>query len=158
MTAICLDSCLIRCFKPADVKDVIEVNSSLVKEYPVQFFLGLHYHAPKSFLVAVVDRCIVGYIMCRIERKISRSKYFKRGHIIAIAVMDEYSRRGIGTRLIEASMEAMKSYGVTEIFLETRTINEGVVLFYKKLGFEIKNTMKKYYRDKTDAYHMIKKY
>ena len=152
-----LESCFIRCFKPADVKAVIDVNSKLVEEYPVQFFLGLHYHAPKSFLVAVVDDRIAGYIMCRIERGWMGYKSIMRGHIVSIAVRDEYNRCGIGTRLIEAGMESMKAYGVDEFFLEMRVTNEEALLFYKKFGFKIKKTMKKYYKDGTDAYYMIKK-
>lgn len=152
-----LNSCLIRCFKPADVEAVIDVNRSLVERYPVQFFLGLHYHAPKSFLVAVIDDNIIGYIMCRIERGWIGYKSIMRGHIVSIAVMDEHSRCGIGTRLIEAGMESMKAYGVDEFFLETRVTSEGAILFYKKLGFKIKKTMKKYYAEGTDAYHMSKK-
>jgi len=59
--------------------------------------------------------------------------------------------------LIEVGIEGMKSYGVDEINLEMRVTSEEALLFYKKHGFKIKKTMKKYYKDGTDAYYMIKK-
>jgi ribosomal-protein-alanine N-acetyltransferase len=153
-----LNSCLIRCFKPADIKEVIDVNHEcLLENYPDQFFLGLHHHAPKSFLVAVIGDRVIGYIMCRIERKWAGYNQIMGGHIISLAVIPEHKRSGVGTRLIEASVKAMKSYGVDEVNLEMRTTSEEALLFYKKHGFKIKKTMKKYYKDGTDAYYMIKK-
>jgi ribosomal-protein-alanine N-acetyltransferase len=124
----------IRQFEPSDMKAVIAINrTSLPENYPDQFFLGLHYHAPKGFLVAIVDDCIVGYIMCRIERGISSFGRFpvKKGHIVSIAVADECRHHGVGTKLIEAGMEGMASY---------------------------KRVLKGYYRDGEDAYLMIKKH
>ncbi len=143
------------------MKAVIAINrTSLPENYPDQFFLGLHYHAPKGFLVAIVDDCIVGYIMCRIERGISSFGRFpvKKGHIVSIAVADECRHHGVGTKLIKAGMEGMASYGAAEFFLEVRKANEAATGIYEKLGYEIKRILKGYYRDGEDAYLMIKKH
>jgi len=151
----------IRQFEPSDIKAVIDINrTSLPENYPDQFFLGLHYHAPKGFLVAIVDGSIVGYIMCRIERGISSFGRFpvKKGHIVSIAVADEHRHLGLGTKLIEAGMEGMASYGAAEFFLEVRKANEAATGIYEKLGYDIKRVLKGYYRDGEDAYLMIKKH
>jgi ribosomal-protein-alanine N-acetyltransferase len=151
----------IRQFEPSDMKAVIAINrTSLPENYPDQFFLGLHYHAPKGFLVAIEDGRIVGYIMCRIERGISSFGRFpvKKGHIVSIAVADECRHQGVGTKLIEAGMEGMASYGAAEFFLEVRKANEAATGIYEKLGYEIKRVLKGYYRDGEDAYLMIKKH
>ena len=69
------ESFTIREFTSEDIKHVVFINKETLPEnYPDQFFLGLHYHAPKAFLVAELDNEIVGYIMCRIERGISSSE------------------------------------------------------------------------------------
>ncbi|MCK4484516.1 MAG: ribosomal protein S18-alanine N-acetyltransferase [Candidatus Thorarchaeota archaeon] len=151
----------IRQFEPSDIEGVIAINrTSLPENYPDQFFLGLHYHAPKGFLVAIMDGRIVGYIMCRIERGISSFGRFpvKKGHIVSIAVADEYRHHGLGTKLIKAGMEGMASYGAAEFFLEVRKANEAATGIYEKLGYDIKRVLKGYYRDGEDAYLMIKKH
>lgn len=151
----------IRQFEPSDMKAVIAINrTSLPENYPDQFFLGLHYHAPKGFLVAIEDGRIVGYIMCRIERGISSFGRFpvKKGHIVSIAVADECRHQGVGTKLIEAGMGGMASYGAAEFFLEVRKANEAATGIYEKLGYEIKRVLKGYYRDGEDAYLMVKKH
>ena len=62
----------LRLFEKEDIDTVIEINQlTLPENYPSSFFLGLHNHAPKAFLVAVIESQVIGYIMCRIERGIS---------------------------------------------------------------------------------------
>ena len=108
---------IIRQFERDDLKSVVAINqSSLPENYPDQFFIGLHYHAPKAFLVAVEDGMVIGYIMCRIERGISSfgRKPVKKGHIVSVAVFTEHRRKGIGTELIQAAMDGMLEYGISE--------------------------------------------
>ena len=87
----------IREFDTSDIRQVVLINKDALPEnYPDQFFLGLHYHAPKAFLVAQIDQEIVGYIMCRIERGISSFGRLpvKKGHIVSVAVLSENRHRG----------------------------------------------------------------
>ena len=151
----------IREFDPKDIDVVMTINrSTLPENYPEQFFLGLYYHAPKAFLVAILDEVIVGYIMCRVERGISSFGKLpvKKGHIVSVAVATEYRHRGIGSGLIKAGMEGMHSYGAVEFFLEVRKANEEAVSVYESLGYELKRILKGYYRDGADAYLMVKKH
>ena len=41
-----------------------------------------------------------------------------------------------------------------EIYLEVRTSNRSAIKMYEKLGFQIKSTLRAYYRDGEDAYLM----
>ncbi len=148
----------IREFSTDDIRQVVFINQEALPEnYPDQFFLGLHYHAPKAFLVAQVDDGIVGYIMCRIERGISSFGRLpvKKGHIVSIAVLKDKRHQGIGTSLIRESMNAMKQYGVDEYFLEVRKGNEDAVSVYESLGFTVRRVLRGYYRDGEDAYLMV---
>ncbi|MHA1963836.1 MAG: ribosomal protein S18-alanine N-acetyltransferase [Candidatus Thorarchaeota archaeon] len=150
----------IRHFHPDDIKQVVSINQrSLPENYPDQFFLGLHYHAPKAFFVAEYEGEVIGYIMCRIERGISGFGRMpvKKGHIVSVAVLQTLRLRGIGTALIKAGMQGMVDYGASEFFLEVRKTNEEAIGVYEKLGYSVRRVLRGYYRDGEDAYLMTKK-
>ena len=150
----------IRQFHPDDINEVVSVNQrSLPENYPDQFFLGLHYHAPKAFFVAEYEGEIIGYIMCRVERGISGFGRMpvKKGHIVSVAVLHTLRHKGIGTALIKAGMRGMMEYGASEFFLEVRKANEEAVGVYENLGYSVHRVLRGYYRDGEDAYLMTKK-
>ncbi len=150
----------IRQFQPEDIGSVISINRLCLPEnYPEQFFMGLYYHAPKAFFVAVSEDKVIGYIMCRIERGISHfsRRPIKKGHIVSIAVRPEYRRHGIGTTLIESAINGMIEYGAIETFLEVRQSNVDAISVYESLGFKVKSVLKGYYRDGESAYLMAKR-
>lgn len=150
----------IRQFHPDDIKQVVSINQRCLPEnYPDQFFMGLHYHAPNAFFVAEHEGEIVGYIMCRIERGISGFGRFpvKKGHIVSVAVLRALRNKGVGTALINAGMKGMVDYGASEFYLEVRKTNEEAIGVYEKLGYTVRRVLRGYYRDGEDAYLMIKK-
>lgn len=152
---------VIREFEQNDIESVVAINRSCLPEnYPDHFFMGLHYHAPQAFLIALDPEHIFGYIMCRIERGISTfgKMPVKKGHIVSVAVLHEIRHKGIGTALIKAGMKGVQSYGASEIFLEVRKTNEEAISVYEKLDFDIKRVLKGYYRDGEDAYLMALKF
>ncbi|MGY5864754.1 MAG: ribosomal protein S18-alanine N-acetyltransferase [Candidatus Thorarchaeota archaeon] len=149
----------LRPFNPDDIKDVVSINQRCLPEnYPDQFFLGLHHHAPNAFFVAEYEDEIIGYIMCRIERGISGFGRLpvKKGHIVSVAVLVPLREKGIGKALISAAMEGMSDYGANEFFLEVRKSNEAAVTVYEKLGYSVRRVLRGYYRDGEDAYLMVK--
>ncbi|TFG08401.1 ribosomal-protein-alanine N-acetyltransferase [Candidatus Thorarchaeota archaeon] len=149
---------VIRQFQEHDLESVVEINRQCLPEnYPDRFFLGLHYHAPKAFLVAEKEDAIVGYIMCRIERGISSFGRLptKKGHIVSVAVLPEFRHQGIGSDLVEQGIDGMIDYGASEFFLEVRKANKSAISMYENFGFELKRVLKGYYRDGEDAYLMV---
>ncbi len=149
---------VIREFSKDDIADVVAINKSCLPEnYPESFFLGLHAHAPKAFLIGEVDGIVIGYIMCRIERGISSfgRKPVKKGHIVSVAVTEPVRNKGYGTKLIESAIAGMIEYGATESFLEVRKSNTAAIKAYENLDFEVKRVLKGYYRDGEDAYLMV---
>ncbi len=152
------ESFSIREFKSDDIRHVVQINKETLPEnYPDQFFLGLHYHAPKAFLIAEVGDEIVGYIMCRIERGISSFGRLpvKKGHIVSVAVLTNHRHKGIGKALIKGGLDAMIEYGSNEFFLEVRKGNEEAVSVYESLDFSVRRVLRGYYRDGEDAYLMV---
>lgn len=152
---------LIREFTYKDLDRVVWINRTCLPEnYPTFFFVGLYQRYPKSFLVAEINRVVVGYVMCRVERGFSyidRGRWVKKGHIVSIAVVPEARGRGIGTDLMIHAMRALKeNYGVDEYYLEVRVSNFVAIHLYEKLGFKKIKVLKGYYLDGEDAYLMAR--
>jgi len=151
----------IRRFQPADLDQVMHINRTCLPEnYSSFFFTDLHERFPAAFIVAEENGQVVGYAMCRVERGMPSFKvigFTKKGHLISIAVLPEYQRRGIGYALMQEVMQAMLQYDATELFLEVRVSNTQAINLYKKMGFQITRTERGYYSDGEDAYTMSRK-
>ena len=68
-------------------------------------------------------------------------------HITAIAVREPYQRRGIGELLLISCVELAILRHADVVTLEVRVSNTLAQKLYKKYGFEIVGTRKKYYTD-----------
>jgi len=132
----------------------------LPENYTEFFFIDLYHKFPETFIVADENGKVVGYIMCRIEVGLSNfgfSGLIKKGHIVSVAVLPPYRRKGVGNALITKAMDGMRLYKAKQCFLEVRTTNTEAISLYKKLGFEVTRTIHGYYADGEDAYVMSKK-
>lgn len=151
----------IRPFKPADLEQVMSINRQCLPEnYTTFFFMDLYERFPETFIVAEEDGEVVGYVMCRIETGIPSfriMKIMKKGHVISFAVLPKYQRQGIGYALMQETMQAMLHYNAKECYLEVRTSNTPAINLYRKMGFDIKRTIRGYYADGEDAYIMSRK-
>jgi ribosomal-protein-alanine N-acetyltransferase len=81
----------------------------------------------------------------------------KIAHIFILAIDPQYQKQGFGTILLEHTQEIIKKTHVTKIRLEVRINNKQAIQFYEKHGYQIKETIEKYYEDGSDAYLMVKK-
>ena len=81
------------------------------------------------FFVAVVDGQVAGTVMGGYDGH--------RGWIYSVAVAPSQQRRGIGRALIERLEEELSARGCLKVNLQVRACNEGVVAFYKKLGYSV---------------------
>jgi len=123
--------------------------------------MDLYDRFPETFIVAEVYGEIAGYIMCRIETSLPDFGLLgltKRGHVISIAVLPQYQRKGIGEALLREAMSRMKTtYKAKECYLEVRVTNTPAINLYRKLGFETSRTARGYYADGEDATVMTRK-
>ena len=151
----------LRRFQPDDLEKVIHINQVCLPEnYSTYFFMELHERYPETFIVAEVAGEVVGYIMCRIETGLPDFGLLgitKRGHVISIAVLPEYQRKGIGEALIREAMVHMRLYKAKDCYLEVRVSNAPAIDLYKKLGFDTSRTVHGYYADGEDAAIMTRK-
>jgi ribosomal-protein-alanine N-acetyltransferase len=149
----------IRVFKLDDLERVMYINSKALPEnYSSYFYRDLYTKYPETFLVADIEGEIQGYIMCRVERgwsKKGRLSPARLCHIVSIAVMEEYRRRGIGSELIiQAMARGRRVYDCDEGYLEVRVSNEPAITLYSKLNFSKVKRNYGYYLDGEDAWVM----
>jgi len=153
-----LGDCSISRAGPSDLISVMEINlKTLPEHYSDYFYESLLAELPEAFIVAEIGGKLVGYIMCKTEYGFSNFKklgFVKKGHVVSIAVLDEYRRKGIGQALVEESINGVKLKKCDEFYLEVRCSNNDAVRLYEKLGFVIRQQLNAYYRDGEDAYLM----
>lgn len=152
----------LRKFNTNDLERITYINRTCLPEnYSDYFFVDLHRRFPETFIVAEENGEVVGYIMCRIETGLSSFVFrglIKKGHIVSVAVLPQYRRKGIGEALVVKAMENMRLYKAKHCFLEVRITNTAAVDLYKKLGFEVSRTVRGYYADGEGAYVMETKF
>ncbi len=73
------------------------------------------------------------------------------GHILNIAVLPEYRRKGIASRILSNLIENGKSNGIVAFTLEVRVGNVPARTLYERYGFKLVGIRKKFYPDKEDA-------
>ncbi len=153
-----IGNCVIRRCDPSDIIPVMEINlRTLPEHYSDYFYESLLAELPEAFLVAEIERKLVGYIMCKIEYGFSNFKklgFVKKAHVVSVAVLPEHRKKGIGRALIEEAIAGVKLKKTDELYLEVRCSNNEAIRLYEKLNFVIKQRLKAYYRDGEDAYLM----
>ena len=153
-----IGDCILRRCELGDIIPVMEINlSTLPEHYSDYFYESLLQELPEAFIVADIAGKIIGYIMCKMEHGFSNFKklgFVKKGHVVSIAVIDEYRRKGFGSALVKESINGVKIRQCSELYLEVRCSNNDAVRLYEKLGFSIIQRLKAYYRDGEDAYVM----
>jgi ribosomal-protein-alanine N-acetyltransferase len=144
-----------------DLDGVIKVNEEeLPEDYPYFFYKSILDNYPESFLLAQNEKgCIVGYIMWRVEKSPSLDslRYINKGHLVSIAVSQDYRKRGIAKSLLTHSMQAIRKYKIHQYVLEVRVSNYNAIKLYEQFKFQIANIKKNYYRDGENAYYMTLK-
>ena len=153
-----IGECAVRRAEISDLIPIMEVNlKTLPEHYSDYFYESLLAELPEAFLVGEIGGKGVGYIMCKTEYGFSNFKklgFVKKGHVVSVAVLNEYRRRGIGKTLVEEAIKGVKSKKCDELYLEVRCSNTEAVKLYENMGFFIKQRLKTYYRDGEDAYLM----
>ena len=77
--------------------------------------------------------------------------------IITIEVHPNFRNKGIGSLLLEFTLEFAKKQKSRAVTLHVEHTNQPALTLYKKFGFEIEAKIPHYYGKNRDAYFMIKK-
>jgi len=80
----------------------------------------------------------------------------KTGEIITIDVSPGHRRRGLGTRLMAALQNRLRSRGVEDLYLQCSVENRRALCFYWKQGFRVVQRLPDYYKPGSDAFLLLK--
>ena len=102
---------------------------------------GFHSSEPDFFLVAELNRRIVGFVYGRESKNVPdevlrRWKATRVGSVEVLAVDEQYRRRGIATLLMDRLFVVFKGRGIDTVTLTTPADEIGAKELYDKLGFE----------------------
>jgi len=100
-------------------------------------------------MVAELDGKIAGFVV------VDRYRH-GQGHVITIDVRPEARRSGLGSRLMTAAEERLRSLGCSVVLLEAAVDNTAAIAFYKRHGYSIIQTIPRYYLDSIDALVLAK--
>ena len=73
------------------------------------------------------------------------------GHIITIDVVAAARRCGVGSLLLRAAEDRLRAAGSFAVALETAVDNVTALRFYKRHGYDVIQTLPRYYSDGMDA-------
>ena len=141
----------LRSYAPPDFTALYKLDQAC---FPV----GISYSKTtlRYFLAASTADCTVAEENERIIGFILSEENPPLAHIITLDVAAKHRRQGIGTALLETQETNLASRGVRSILLETAFDNEAAVAFWKRHGYLIEATLKRYYLGRIDAYEMRK--
>jgi hypothetical protein len=127
---------LIRAFREADRPRLVRLWSEVFpddppRNAPDRLIDGKLASHPELLLVAEAAGVVVGAVIAGFDGV--------RGWIYHLAVAPAHRRRGIATRLMHAATDGLRRVGCAKINLQVRATNDGVVAFYRALGYEIED-------------------
>jgi ribosomal protein S18 acetylase RimI-like enzyme len=107
------------------------MNSTYLDNMNVEKCINIARKYPENTLVADINNEIVGFACYGQCRDNGMEEY---GEIIAVYVLKDYQKQGIGKMLMEACIKKLNCYD--KICLWVLNTNHNAISFYKKLGFQ----------------------
>jgi ribosomal-protein-alanine N-acetyltransferase len=127
-----------------DLYKVIELEyQNFDYPYPPEIVNFLFEFYRDTFLVVEKDREVIGFVIGIVQKK--------EGHILVIAIRDDFKRKGIGTFVMRKLIDVYEKKSITRLKLEVRVSNIAAISMYKNLGFKITNRLKHYYENGEDG-------
>jgi ribosomal-protein-alanine N-acetyltransferase len=139
-----LEGITVRGMLPDDLQQVFAIEN-LCYTTPWSFNSFKHEieNSDAIMKVALLNSKITGYVCIR--------KILDMTHLMNIAVLPEFRRRGIGKMLLGNAIGELKRLQPnTKLTLEVRQSNIAAVRFYEKFGFQVTGKRNKYYREPED--------
>ncbi len=122
-------------------------KASFSDPWPLEAFYGELQNSIAFYFVARLNGTVTAYIGAWLV--------LDEVHITTLAVLEDYRRRGIASRLVEKLIEVTRPRGGRFLTLEVRPSNRAALKFYEKYGFTVSGRRKRYYINE-DALIMIR--
>jgi ribosomal-protein-alanine N-acetyltransferase len=100
-------------------------------------------------LGAESEPSILGFIVAEANRR-------RVGHVLTIDVPPVRRRLRVGSKLLEAAEKRLRATPCHRVVLETAVDNSAALAFYKRHGYDIVNTVPRYYSNGLDAFLLEK--
>jgi ribosomal protein S18 acetylase RimI-like enzyme len=112
-------------------------------------------HRDAVVLVAEGSGNLIGYAYARVEPPCLVALLGHAGWIHDLYVLEEKRGRGIGTRLLDATIQALTDLKVTHILLGVAPQNEIATALYRRRGFRpsLQEMVLNHDRDTADPFH-----
>ncbi|UCG37109.1 MAG: GNAT family N-acetyltransferase [Candidatus Bathyarchaeota archaeon] len=107
------------------------VRKSMKRLFPLSVLFSLVIVSEKG--------TIIGFSFVKLKGRFERGGWW--GELV-MGLRDDHHRKGLGSKLVGASINQARSEDVKEIFLTVLKINVGAVRFYGNHGFKMKHTAK----------------
>jgi ribosomal-protein-alanine N-acetyltransferase len=141
----------IRKVQKKDYHKVIKISIESFPEEDAEEIIKSLFDREHFYVAELVGKeIVVGFVAFGIYS-------IKTTHIMILAVDLDYRRKGIGSKLLERTIEISEMLPINLIRLEVRLTNNAAIKFYERYGFRIINTIEQYYDDMSDAYLMARK-
>ena len=101
-------------------------------------------------LVAEIDGEIVGFILVDVSPR------RKAANMVTLDISARHRRKGYATELFLKSERVLIELAIERYELQVDVENASAIAFYRKHGFEMERTLKRYYANGNDAYFMSK--
>ncbi len=136
---------IVRAVIPDDIYTVLNLeNQNFDYPYPPEIINFLYECYRDTFLVVENKEEVIGFVIGITQKD--------EGHILVIAIRDDYKKKGIGTFLMKKLMDIYEKNGIKKLKLEVRVSNVPAISMYKRLGFKITNRLVNYYENGEDGF------
>ena len=131
-------------FRRLEARDLDVVEAIERESYPTPWSRSMfdaELRKPSALALGafIDDGTLVGYAFV--------SRYVDAWHVMNVAVVDAYRRRGVASALLERLFAVTESDPRRGYTLEVRVSNAGAIRLYEQLGFEARGIRRGYYTD-----------
>jgi ribosomal protein S18 acetylase RimI-like enzyme len=147
-------------FRPAKQKDlefIRELSAQVFSRYGNYEEIVLAWLEQATVITEVImdENYTLGFAMLVLDRQ--KLLGGRAAHLLAIGILPEHQRRGVGRALLERMEEIAQKYNAVEMNLWTAVDNEPALSFFQKAGFEIRRFESYYYPQGQGALAMSKR-
>ena len=142
---------LIRRAVTADFDTLLEIDQASFPGGVAYDAVELAYFIERGETLVLEEE---GQIAAFVLLEVHRTR--RSGTIVTLDVREPYRRKGYGTQLLNRAEHILSDFGVEAYDLQVDVTNRGAITFYKKHGFHIVRTLRRYYANGNDAYLMVK--
>jgi len=141
---------VVRPAERADLLAVLSIEKACFSD-PWPYAAFERFLGESGFLVAARGNDVLGYAVADVTPNFGRDI----GHLKDLAVRPDARGRGIGRRLLRATLNALRVQGAAVVKLEVREGNAVARALYADEGFEPVRRVPRYYRDGEDALVLV---